>query len=71
MNGDHVIEDKDADNEREVGKRNYLQTEAMWGGSSIWGCPDYATNLSAFNLCYNCMCFALSLCILSPVIPGA
>ena len=32
------------------GKRNYLQTEAMWGGGGIGGCPDYASDLSAFNL---------------------
>ena len=37
-------------NEEDAGQRNYLQTEAMWGRGSIGGCPDYASDLSAFNL---------------------
>ena len=37
---------EDCVNEDEI----YLQTEAMWGGGSIGGCPDYASDLSAFNL---------------------
>ena len=68
---DHVIvEDTDDENEDDVGKWNYLQTEAMWSGSGIRGCPDYASDLSAFNLCHDCIWLARC-AFLSPVIPGA
>ena len=50
--------DKDDGNGDEVGQRIYLQTEAMWGGGSIGGCPDYAADLSAFDLCHHCIWLA-------------
>ena len=50
--------DKDDGNEDEVGQRIYLQTEAMWGGGSVGGCPDYAADLRAFDLCHDCIWLA-------------
>ena len=55
----------------EVGQTNHLQTKAMWGRGGILGRPDYAPDLSTFNLRVIIVYISCLLIHNHVVIPGA